>query len=90
MKKSRFYAVAGVNAYGVYDNYDEVLKSKKYIASFKCKRFTDFEVAKNEADRMYVEMQGDNYFDYTISEIKRINWCYYRRKAKESENTWNV
>lgn len=83
MKKNnqnKFYAVAGVNGRGVYDDYDEVMNSRKYIASFKCKRLKGFDEAKSYAEDMYWDLQGDNFFDYSVPEIKRVNYFYYRKK----------
>ena len=80
MKKIRYYGIAGVNAYGVYDDYTEVLKSKKFIAGFKNKGFNSFEEAKEWAKDMYEDLQSIYYTDYQIAEIRKVNWCYYRKK----------
>lgn len=40
-RKWKFYAVAGFNGYGVYNDYDKILDSKKYIIGFKVKSFID-------------------------------------------------
>lgn len=81
-KKECFYGVAGVNAYGVYNDYEKVLESKQYIAKFKTKKFVEFEEAKVWAEDTYADLQGDVYFDYEISEIEKIDWCYFRKKVK--------
>lgn len=39
MAKKRFYGVAGINGYGVYNDYGKVLESKPYIRGFKVKGF---------------------------------------------------
>lgn len=82
-KRNQFYAVAGVNGRGVYDHYDKVKESSRYIACFKCKKFNDFEDAKSAAENMYGDLQGDNIFDYTVSEIRKINFFYYRKKRED-------
>lgn len=82
-KRKKYYAVAGVNAYGVYDNYEKVMESSRYIACFKCKKFDSFEDAKDAAEDMYWDMQGKNLDMYSISEIKRINRCYFRKKCED-------
>ena len=82
-KKNMFYAVSGVNGRGVYDEYNKVLESSRYIACFKFKRFDDFEKAKSAAEDMYWDLQGDNIFDCTVSEIRKINFFYYRKKRED-------
>ncbi len=78
MKKIKYYAVAGVNAYGVYDDYERVLESKKYIAEFKLKKFDTFDDAKMWAEDTYDDLQVNCKVEYQIWEIKRLNWCYFR------------
>lgn len=82
MKKIKYYGIAGVNAYGVYNDYEEVKKSRKYIAAFKNKRFDNFEDAKKWAQETYEGLQPDYCWDYQIAEIRKMNWCYYRKKVE--------
>lgn len=84
-KKIKLYAVCGVNGMGICDDYSRVMESSRYLACFKCKKFDDFEKAKRAAEDMYWDLQGDNIFDYTIPEIRRINFIYYRKKC-EAQN----
>ena len=35
----KFYGIAGTNGYGVYDDYDKVLGSRKYVKGYKIKSF---------------------------------------------------
>lgn len=79
-KKIKFYGVAGVNAYGVYNDYGKVQEAQEYIRKFKVKSFQEFEDAKDWAEETYYELQGDSYYNYEIEEIKKLNWCYYRKK----------
>lgn len=81
--RNKFYAVSGVNGLGVYDDYDKVMESSRYIACFKCKKFNDFEDAKRAAEDMYWDLQKDNIFGYTIPEIRKINFIYYRKKCED-------
>lgn len=81
MKKQKFYAVAGVNGYGVFDSYDGALSAKMYLAKFNTKRFEDFELAKEWAeDAFYDRQECFSYYDYEIGEIKKLNWVYYKKK----------
>ena len=80
MKKQKYYGIAGVNAYGVYDDYEKVLESRQYIAKFKNRRFDDFEEAKEWAEWMYEELQADSSIDYDIKELRQVNWCYFRQR----------
>ncbi len=83
MKKEKFYGVAGVNAYGVYNDYEKVCKSRRFIAKFKTKKFNEFESAKHWAEDTYEELQRGFYYDYEIPEITKLNWCYYRKKISD-------
>ena len=80
MKSKKYYAVAGVNAYGVYDSYERVLTCKCYIAEFKLKKFDTFDEAKVWAENTYDDLQLNCSVEYKIGEIKKLNWCYFRRK----------
>lgn len=52
-RRWKFYAVAGFNGYGVYNDYRKVLESKKYIMGFKVKSFIDYGIALRYAKEMY-------------------------------------
>lgn len=80
MKTTKFYGVAGVNAYGVYDDYVKVQECKRYIAKIHVKKFDDFTKAKEWAENTYEEMQYGIIDDYRIDEIRKMNWTYYRKK----------
>ena len=80
-KKNKFYSVSGCNAYGVFDSYEQVMVAQKYIGAFKCKRFDNFEDAKYEAEERFWNLQKDVFTEYEIQEIRRINWCYYKKKC---------
>lgn len=80
MKKKYFYGVAGVNAYGVYNDYEKVLKRRERIAEFKNKKFKTFDEAKEWAELTYyrLQMKHSGLYDYEIDDIKKVNRCYYR------------
>lgn len=80
---NKFYGVAGVNAYGVFSDYGKAMNAKTYIAKFKVKKFSDFEDAKEWAEDIYYDYQTNYKKEYTISEITRINWVYYRKVVEE-------
>ena len=61
MKKIKYYGIAGVNAYGVYNDYED---------------------AKKWAQETYEGLQPDYCWDYQIAEIRKMNWCYYRKKVE--------
>lgn len=83
MAKKRFYGVAGVNGYGVYNDYDKVLKSKPYIISFRVKGFPYYKKAKEYAINNYKQMAyGTTDICGTYS-IKRLNWFYRKNPAHE-------
>lgn len=84
-RNKKYYAVAGVNAYGVYTDYDKVLETRVYIVQYSVKRFSDYEEAKDWAEDTYWSLQGYFTGEYKIKEIKKINWCYYRKAANKKK-----
>lgn len=74
--KKNYYGVAGVNGYGVYNNYNKVIEAKPYLEKFKVKGHKTFDKAKEWAEDTYYELQ-ENMQDYCIEEITKINWIYY-------------
>lgn len=79
-RKSRnYYGVSGENAYGVYTRYDKVLKVKEDIVKFNVKKFDTFESAEEWADNRFWELQGEEWRNYSIAEIKKKNWLYKRK-----------
>lgn len=78
-KSKQYYGVAGVNAYGVYTNYGKVLEAKEYIKQFNCKKHPNFNSAKEWAVERFEDLQGEDWMDYKIQEIKKRNRCYFRQ-----------
>lgn len=78
MKKKKYYAVAGFNGYGVYDNYDKVLRSRKYITGFKEKVFYNRKTAWKYARKFYYEAQLEKPDDFHpvkfSSSYGNMNW----------------
>lgn len=79
MKRRKYYGVAGSNGYGVYDNYDRVLKSRPFVTAFTVKKFKDFDEAKVFALDEYDRLQDGELGSYEIEDINEKNW-FYRRK----------
>lgn len=80
---SGFYGVAGLNGYGVYDDYEKVLKTRPFVKKYKVKRFADFNQAEEYANEMYQSMQCDANKFYKIDSISDLNWFY--RKYRETK-----
>lgn len=79
-RKSRtYYGVAGENGYGVYTKYDKATQAKEFIKKFNVKKCDTFESAVQWADDRFWELQGEAWTEYQIAEIKKKNWCYYRK-----------
>lgn len=80
-RRWKFYAVAGFNGYGVYNDYNKVLKAKKYINGFKVKSFSDPSTALRYAERVYYELQIQKYNIthpvYHMSTSGGMNWFYH-------------
>lgn len=86
MAKKRFYGVAGINGYGVYNNYEKVLEARPYIRGFMVKGFPYFREAKTYAVDTYKQsVYGTTDIDGTY-EIKRINRFYRKNPAKEQKS----
>ncbi len=79
-RRWKFYAVAGFNGYGVYNDYRKVLESKKYIMGFKVKSFIDYGIALRYAKEMYYDLQIQKFsiLHPVLHEEKYggINWFY--------------
>lgn len=84
MKRKKYYGVAGSNGYGVYDNYNRVLKSRPFITAFTVKKFKDFDEAKVFALDEYDRLQDGALGSYEIEEINEKNWFYRRELIDKS------
>lgn len=76
--KKKFYAVAGINGYGVYDNYKGVLKNREYVKSHRVKGFQTYAEAETYAYDTYSKLQEGQPDFYRIEKIDRINWFFRR------------
>lgn len=85
MAKKRFYGVAGSNGYGVYDDYDRVLKTRPFVTEFTIKKFNDFNEAKVFALDGYERLQDGTLGLYDIEDINEKNW-FYRRKLIDTSS----
>lgn len=87
MSKKRFYGVAGINGYGVFDDYDKVLEKKPYIGKFKIKGFQYYKEAEAYAINTYQQLVYSQSDAIKIHEIKRKNRFYHghlsRRQNRE-------
>lgn len=81
MAKKRFYGVAGSNGYGVYNDYERVLRAKPYVRGFLVKGFPYYKEAERYAVDAYKQsVYGTIDIDITY-EIKRMNRFYYKNKV---------
>lgn len=80
MAKKRFYGVAGENGYGVYNNYEKVIKCQPYVRKFKVKGFDTFEHAKEFANDTYFRLQYGAQDFFHIDQISQLNWFYYSKR----------
>lgn len=76
----KFYAVAGFNGYGVYNDYEKVLESQQYIWGFKVKSFIDYDLTLRNAKKMYYNLQIQKFGSLhpVLQEEKYggLNWFY--------------
>lgn len=82
MKKKKYYGVAGVNGYGVYDDYDSILGTKPFITSVTIKEFDNFNEAKVFVVNAYEGLQDGALDLYEIEKLDEKN-KFYRRKPVE-------
>lgn len=81
MAKKRFYGVAGSNGYGVYNDYERVLRARPYVRGFLVKGFPYYKEAERYAVNAYKRsVYGTTDIDITY-EIKRMNRFYYKDKV---------
>jgi len=77
MGRNSFYGVYGFNGAGVYTDWDCVLKSKKYIAGFKVKKFPCISMAKEFIDEGMQNVYKAIAQDKSILPKKvNLNWFY--------------
>lgn len=76
MSKKRFYGVAGINGYGVYNDYERVLESRPYVRGFMVKGFPYYK----EAERYAIDTYKQTVYGTTDIngryEIRRVNRFY--------------
>lgn len=72
-----YYAVANPYAYGVYVSDTALAKSLVYMKDAQVRTCIDVNEAKWWAEYMYVQQQSE--IMPVFDEIKRLNWCYYKK-----------
>ena len=75
-KRKNYYAIAGSNGYGAYNNYEKVLKSREYVKKYKCKGCNTFEEAKEMAFQLFSEIRGPISVGKVLEPIVTMNWFY--------------
>ena len=76
-KRKNYYAVVGVNGYGVYNDYEKVLASHPYIKNYKCKGVKTYEEAVEQAFQMFHEIRGPITVRKVLEPIGSLNWFYH-------------
>ena len=75
-KRKNYYAIAGVNGYGAYNNYDKVLATHPFVKKYKCKGTNTVEEAKELAIQMYRELTVPYTVGKVLEPIVSMNWFY--------------
>ena len=81
-----YYAVFGKNAVAVYDNWEGVLATQKYIKGFKNKRFATFEDAEDYAIQGHEELNPEA----PIYTKLPLNYTCYDKKFKKGEEDYDT
>lgn len=76
-----WYGVYGQNGYGIYTDWNLVLKSKPYISGFKVKKFKTFKETKDYVIKGLESLDGLDSFSEI--DFARRNWFYRLYKLKE-------
>ena len=79
-KTITYYAIAGLNAYGVFTDSSKAENATNYIFAHKAKKFKDFEEAKDWATDRFYHLQPPYETFAGIEPITKVNWCYHRKK----------
>ena len=75
-KRKNYYAIAGVNGFGAYSDYNKVEISRKFLKNFRCKGCKTFEEAKQTAINIYHEIRGPISVGKVLEPIISMNWFY--------------
>lgn len=75
-----YYAIAGLNGYGVYTDLVESQKASDYIFDCKCRKFKNLNTAKHWATERLYALQPPYRMFPGIDRIEKLNWSYYRKK----------
>lgn len=78
-KKEKYYAVSGINGYGVYTDYEKVKDTIRFLANPHYKKYTSFECAKESAVSRFYDLQEYYHREFEIEELRKVNWTYYRK-----------
>lgn len=89
MAKKKFYGVAGINGYGVYNNYNKVLESRPYVKGFMVKGFPYCREAKIYAVDTYKQLAYGTADVNGTYEIRRINRFYHKNSIRGQKNYRN-
>lgn len=81
------YGVYGKNGGGIYTNWTDVLKSKRYIIGFKNKKFNNI----NDASNFVIKGLEEDYRIVSIGEVtlksfKKYNWFYRLAELRLKED----
>ena len=85
MAKKRFYGIAGMNGYGVYNDYNKVLEAKPYVKGFKLKGFTYYKEARNYAVNTYKQLAYGTTDICGTYNVKRMNRFYRKNPIREQK-----
>ena len=73
MAKYGFYGVYGLNGGGVYDNWEKVISSKKYVKGFNVKKFSSLDNAVKYVEEGVAQVMENVNVDKLYT---RMNWFF--------------
>lgn len=79
-KKKIYYAIAGINGYGVYTSKKSAAKSIQFLSNWRCKEFYDVEEAVKWATYTMADLNNSIINIYPIT---RLNWIFYKAKPRK-------
>lgn len=81
MNNKRYYGLAGVNGYGVYNDHYCLARSVQYVKGVVINSFDSFIDANKWAREQFFARQAPEFYDkYYIVDLGWLNWTNYRRR----------
>lgn len=76
-----YYALYGINAIAVFNDYSKLEDSRKYVKKSQCMSFSTMKEAKSYAEFQHNMLNdGKSPDDFYFPDNIKLNWVYFRPK----------